>query len=212
MIGYQVDFAPTTLQGSHDARAAYLCRLAQRTAHLPGAIVECGLGNGFSFGHLAREGYRSGKHLYGFDSFEGFPAPSREDVSSYAVKQGDWGHVDLTMVEEKILAQVPREYYESHITIVPGFFDAAIPRADISTISFLHLDGDLYQSYIDCLEALYDKVVPGGIIALDECVNGIEYAKYPGGFTATTRFFEGKDVDLCRDMVTGKYYILKRSA
>ena len=76
--------------------------------------------------------------------------------------------------------------------------------------SFLHLDVDLYQSYIDCLDALYERVVSGGIIAIDEYLNGIEYPKYPGGFKALEVFLKDKNDDICRDLKTGKYYIVKR--
>lgn len=209
IIDYRVDFAPLSLHDKGGYKMEYLSGLARRTAHLPGAIVECGLGNGVSFGWLAKVGSESGKKIYGFDSFKGFPKPSAEDTSSYAVKEGDWGDAEMKRVEEKVLAQVPHEYFDAHVKIVPGFFSDSLKSANIDQISFLHLDVDLYQSYMDCLNPLYDKVISGGVIAFDECLNGIEYAKYPGGFKAIVDFFAQKPVDLCRDLATGKYYILK---
>ncbi len=209
-LEYKVDFAPLSLHDKGAYKSEYLTALAQRTASLPGAIVECGLGNGFSFSHLAKVGLMHGKEVYGFDSFAGFPKPTVEDLSSVVVKEGDWGSVEQKNVEERVRKEVSEEYFATHVHIVPGFFSDTVAHAGIENISFLHLDGDLYQSYIDCLLPLYDKVVSGGIIALDECLNGVEYAKYPGGFRAVTDFFKDKPVDLCRDITTGKYYVLKR--
>jgi hypothetical protein len=206
---YKIDFAPLTMVDKGEAKLLYLEKLCKRTAHLSGDIVECGLGQGYSFARLAGVGHATGKKLWGFDSFEGFPEPVPEDNSSYAVKAGDWGNVDLDMVTSKILARVPESYFKESVVLIPGFFDASLPKAPITKIAFLHLDGDLYQSYMDCFTLLYDKVVSGGIIAFDECLSGIEYAKYPGGFTAIERFLGSKNVDLCRDMVTGKYYVIK---
>lgn len=210
MIDYKVDFAPLSLRDKGGYKMEYMSGLAKRTAHLPGAIVECGLGNGVSFGWLAKVGQESGKKIYGFDSFAGFPKPSVEDTSARAVKEGDWGDAEQKRVEAQVLAQVSREYFDAYVKIAPGFFSDSLKNIPIDQISFLHLDVDLYQSYMDCLVPLYDKVVPGGIIAFDECLNGIEYAKYPGGFKAIVDFFTGKPVDLCRDITSGKYYILKR--
>jgi O-methyltransferase len=39
---------------------------------------------------------------------------------------------------------------------------------DIDKISILRLDGDMYSSTIEVLEALYDKVQPGGFIIVDD--------------------------------------------
>ncbi len=206
---YKVDFAPVTMKDKGEAKMLYLEKLCKRTTHLQGDFVECGLGQGYSFARLASVGYATGKKLWGFDSFEGFPKPAPEDVSSYPVKAGDWGDINLEMVTSKIVARVPESYLKESVILIPGFFDTTLPKAPLSQIAFLHLDGDLYQSYMDCFHLLYDKVVSGGIIAFDEGLSGIEYVKYPGGFTAIQRFFSDKNVDLCRDMVTGKYYVVK---
>jgi O-methyltransferase len=208
--GYRLDFTPESITHDREKKFAYLARLAARAGTLPGDFVECGLGNGFSFARLAEEGHRARKKLYGFDSFQGFPKLAPEDASSYAVKEGDWSAVDIRTVAEKVLACVPADYYEREVRITAGFFTDTLATVEIDRISFLHLDVDLYQSYLDCLEHFYEKVVPGGIIAIDELINDFEYVKYPGAFIAISQFFKGRDADVCRDLETGKYYIVKR--
>ena len=55
-------------------------------------------------------------------------------------------------------------------------------------ISLLHLDLDLYEPTKVALEYLYPKVVPGGIVLLDE------YAMegFPGESEAVEEYFKGK--------------------
>ncbi len=49
-----------------------------------------------------------------------------------------------------------------------GFFNDTIPVTPVQHIAFLRLDGDLYQSTLDVLTGLYDKVIPGGYIYVDD--------------------------------------------
>ena len=53
------------------------------TKDIDGCIVECGVGRGFSLVNfsLANSIRNINKNIYGYDSFEGFPEPSEEDIS-----------------------------------------------------------------------------------------------------------------------------------
>ena len=51
------------------------------------SIVECGFGVGKSFSALAYLAGKSGRDLYGFDTFEGFPEPGPIDSSSRNAKK-----------------------------------------------------------------------------------------------------------------------------
>lgn len=211
IFGYRFDFAPLTLDGSSQAKEKYFLKLGQRAAKLPGVFIECGLGNGFSFACLSEVANKVGKEVYGFDSFKGFPAPHTEDLSRYQIKEGDWSNVEIEKVRSAVLAKTNQSFLEEKTHIIPGFLSETLPKTNFENIALLHLDVDLYQSYLDALVVLYDKVVPGGVIIIDEYLNGIEFAKYPGGYKAIKKFFADKHVDICRDLETGKYYIVKLS-
>jgi len=43
-----------------------------------------------------------------------------------------------------------------------------LPNAPIEKLSLLRLDGDLYESTMDALIPLYEKVVEGGFIIVDD--------------------------------------------
>ena len=55
-------------------------------------------------------------------------------------------------------------------------------------MNLLHLDCDLYESYLTCLNNLYKNVVNKGVIVFDEYYSH----KYPGARIAIDEFFEDK--------------------
>jgi hypothetical protein len=138
-------------------------------------------------------------HLY--DSFAGFPAPSKEDKSKRNPRKGEWA----TPIEEanqiKKKANVPVE-------VIKGFFEDTTKDYNGGPIAVLHIDCDLYQSYKTVLETLYDKVVSGGLIMFDEYGEG---DKWPGAVQAINEFFEDKNVEFFRYQFPeyGKFCMIK---
>ena len=61
-----------------------------------------------------------------------------------------------------------------HVNIIAGWFDETLQTADLQTIALLHIDADWYASVKIVLETLYDKVVKGGFVVLDD------YWRWPG--------------------------------
>lgn len=52
--------------------------------------------------------------------------------------------------------------YRERLQVTAGWFNETLPASQVKRIAFLRLDGDLYVSTMDALQALYDKVAPGG--------------------------------------------------
>lgn len=48
----------------------------------------------------------------------------------------------------------------------------SLPAVPIERIAVLRLDGDMYESTMDGLNHLYDKLSPGGIVIIDDNVLG----------------------------------------
>lgn len=103
------------------------------------------------------------------DSFQGVPKP---DVAKYPLDKDDFHYKDVELA-------VPLEEVKGHFKefglmegteFVPGWFKDTMPIVKDMTdkISVLRLDGDLYQSTTEVLEALYDKVEVGGFIVIDD--------------------------------------------
>jgi hypothetical protein len=160
-----------------------LMRVADLIAsqHLPGHVVECGVFRGGSAVVLADRLMRSSPEteMWLYDVFSGMPEPGPEDPPEA------WAEVGKFASGESL---VRRTFADAHVAddrlhLVVGRFEETLydsPRP--SPIKFLHLDCDWYASVKVCLEALYDDVVPGGAIVLDD------YGHWSGCRKATDEF------------------------
>jgi O-methyltransferase len=149
-----------------------LYRLVQEANKLglPGDIVECGVWNGGSaamMGVASAEGqYARPRVMWLFDSFQGLPCPTERDGDlerkSYFA---DWNIGDPEKVKQ-IFGKLGLGL--ENVRIVPGWFEVTLTTVPMQTIAVLHIDADWYDSVKTVLEVLYDKVVPGGFIILDD--------------------------------------------
>jgi len=59
---------------------------------------------------------------------------------------------------------------DPNVVFVQGFFNNSMPhlRKQVGKISLLRLDGDIYESTVDVLYHLYDKVEIGGYVIIDD--------------------------------------------
>ena len=156
------------------------------------SFVECGVAKG---GCLAMMKYASGKNnkVFGFDNFEGMPNITKEDIGDYNKscpltnfgKVGDNLSGDIQSVYntfEKLNVNM------DNVTLIKGYFQDTLQNQDnidnIGKIAILRLDGDWYESTKICLEKLYDNVIEGGIIIIDD------YGHWVGAKIATDKFRE----------------------
>ena len=192
----------------------YFHRLFKLIESVPGDIVECGVAWGMSLCQLAILVTESTvkRYIWGFDSFEGLPALSKEDLASSkpVYKGGSKGK--LVVTEETVLRNLrssglDEHFIKEHITLVKGWFSETLPKYRGSSIAFLHLDPDLYESYKTALENLWPKVSVGGIASIDSYQN-IEIQ--PGCRKAVDDYFsQRRDVMLLKDSLQERYYAVK---
>ena len=57
---------------------------------------------------------------------------------------------------------------DDQVHFLKGWFSDTLPNAPIDRLSILRLDGDMYQSTMDALNALYHKVSVGGYVIVDD--------------------------------------------
>jgi hypothetical protein len=121
------------------------------------------------------------------DSFQGLPAPTLKE---------DEG-LDLTAARYPMLAidlETVRDLFERYgllddqVRFLPGWFKDTLPSAPIRKLSLLRLDGDMYESTMDALNALYDKVAEGGFVIVDD------YGVLPQCKRAVTEFREARGI------------------
>jgi hypothetical protein len=101
------------------------------------------------------------------DSFEGLPAPD----DHYPQDAGDLHHTFSALAVSLEDVKGNFEKYgllDSQVRFLKGWFKDTLPTAAVDRLSILRLDGDMYQSTMDALQALYDKLSPGGFVVVDD--------------------------------------------
>jgi len=173
---------------------------------IPGDVVECGCASGGSAALMALTLRQLGsrRNLWLFDTFEGLPAPSSEDPD-FQIADLFTGTCVATLDEVRGLFE--RLNLASDVTLVKGLFEETLPVTPIPSIAVLHIDGDWYQSVKACLESLYNRVVPGGVIQLDD------YGYWRGARKAVDEFLKSRGIEapLRRLDYSGRFLIKPQS-
>jgi O-methyltransferase len=102
------------------------------------------------------------------DSFEGLPAPNAE---LYPADTGDKFHTFKELVVDLDTVRNNFKKYgllDDNVQFLKGWFSNTLPKAPITSIAVLRLDGDMYESTIDALNSLYPKVSHLGYIVVDD--------------------------------------------
>lgn len=198
----------------------YWWKYFEAISDIPGDIVECGIGRGRSLLIISALNYFVNdegleRTIFAYDSFEGFPEPTKEDMSSRIPHKGEWSgspsgkykySADFTRL---VLSEAGLPVDESMLKIKKGYFSDSLVDHPNRPIALLHIDGDLYQSYKDTLHYLYDKVVKGGVIVFDDFQSEIdEEERWPGSRLAVKEFLGEKFKDL-KVSIRGTYYYIK---
>lgn len=159
----------------------FTAELARQFSEKTGVYVECGVAAGAQI--IAMKYGAPEKKVYAFDSYEGIPLPSNRDDQMPGI-------AFLTKAEQLALPDpgkqvlkstgataVPLEHVKDHvynsgvvidnIEYVVGWFEETVPLFK-GRIAILRLDGDLYHSTFICLQHLFEKVVNGGAVVIDD--------------------------------------------
>lgn len=108
------------------------------------------------------------RRVFVADSFAGLPPP---DAESFPADAGDIHHTfDPLAVSRRDVEDNFRRYglLDDRVVFMEGWFKDTLPSAPIERIAVLRLDGDMYESTIQALEALYHKVSYGGFVIVDD--------------------------------------------
>lgn len=138
---------------------------------VPGDLIETGVWRGgaciFMRGILAAHRVRDRK-VFVADSFAGLPEP---DPERYPADRGGQWHVhdELAVSQEDVAANFRRYgLLDEQVVFLKGWFKDTLPAAPIHRLSVLRLDGDMYESTMDALTALYPKLSDGGFCIVDD--------------------------------------------
>jgi O-methyltransferase len=143
---------------------------------VPGDLIETGVWRGGAciFMRAILKAYGDTKRqVWVADSFAGLPRPNEAEY------EADRGATLSSIVRNTFdFLAVPRErvtknfkrcgLLDDQVQFIEGWFKDTLPAAPINSLAVMRLDGDMYESTIQALEALYPKLSPGGFVIIDD--------------------------------------------
>jgi O-methyltransferase len=145
--------------------------LVARFRNVAGSVVECGVWKGGMMAGIANV-LGPDRVYYLFDSFEGLPDPQAIDGPAAlrwkSTEDSEW-FFDNCAADIRFAQAAMEMSPASRFELIRGFFNNTMPGFQPEQpIAILRLDADWYDSTITCLEHLASKVVPGGVIIVDD--------------------------------------------
>jgi hypothetical protein len=143
---------------------------------IPGDLIETGVWRGgatiFMRSMLAALDIND-RAVWVADSFEGLPEPDADRFPAEAkahrgaVMAKVYNHfaVSLEEVRSNFAAY---GMLDENVRFLKGWFKDTLPKAPIGALAILRLDGDYYESTMDALANLYDKLSVGGYAIIDD--------------------------------------------
>jgi hypothetical protein len=162
---------------------------------IDGDVVECGVWRGGSMMAAAltlKDLGDTGRDLYLYDTFEGMSEATEHDVRRRD-GQGAAGLLEGAGSDSLLLARATLDdvkagmatvHYPGQVHYVVGKVEDTIPETAPERIALLRLDTDWFASTAHELEHLYPRLVPGGVLILDD------YGYWDGARKAVDEFLE----------------------
>jgi O-methyltransferase len=205
------------LKAFHRPLASYfLARYFLYSLALDGVRAECGVFSGASAllmcrAATTRTAEYAGAGLHLIDSFAGISPPQEEDLiavraqdgRSVVMKPGFDGGAFASPLE--LVRHTLREF--PAVAIHSGWIPAVFADLPETRWCFVHLDVDLYEPTLACLDYFYPRLVNGGVIICDDYGAPL----FPGAHRAWDEFCAKHDLPYIV-LDTGQSVILKQAA
>jgi hypothetical protein len=172
---------------SGGANVRILLDFLDQTQAVQGAVAECGVWRGQTLIAMALylKQRSSPKTLWGFDSFAGFEGTTPHNFRD----------TSLQLVEQKAAI-----FGLTNVNIVPGYFRDSLKTVENQSFSFVHIDCDIYDSYLECLNFFYPRLGPKGVMLFDE----YDDPDWPGAKRAVDGFCHARGI-LLESVVRDNY-------
>lgn len=160
---------PYTMVGFKGLSSTYDVVKRAKEEGIEGCMVECGVAKGgcsLLMGLVDKD-----RKLWMFDSFEGLPEHSKEDtiVSKRSGNKGDAILRDTYCYGNyEEVKRLVSGFELKEVEIIKGWFNDTLPDNNVGDIAILRIDADWYESTKCVLENLYNKVVKGGFVIVDD--------------------------------------------
>jgi O-methyltransferase len=183
MVGMDWPINALTMVG--DVRLANLKRCIETVVqdNVNGDVIECGVWRGGAciYARAVLNELGSKKKVVVADSFEGLPQP---DMKFPGNENCDfWNNKFLSVSLEEVKNNFQRYQLLEDVEFVKGWFNITLPML-LGPFAIIRVDGDLFESVMVTLDALYSKLSVGGFVILDEymklpsCRNAVEIFRW----------------------------------
>ena len=160
--------------GGIQFRVYVCCWAAQYASNLEGDFVEYGVGKGIiSKAICVYLNFESAtKTFYLFDTFQGIPL---EDASSDKEKS-NMAYLNELHFDTNYSEVVKNSFKDfPNVEVVIGKVPESLHGVNFNKISYISIDMNNAKAEISAIEFLWDKLVLGGIIVLDDYAYGEEF-------------------------------------
>lgn len=163
--------------------------IEERLDDLRGDFVECGVAKGGTTLFLGDFARRNGRRVFALDSFVGLPEPRLGLDNPYFCARDYDARPERGDLLERLKARIDAAGFNDVIVPIAGFFEQTLSSLPSGPLAFVHIDADLHDSVLVCLEALWPRVVDGGIVVIDDFFHQAQ-----GPARACSRFFQSVGV------------------
>lgn len=137
---------------------------------VPGDFLEAGVCQGGASIYLRALQHalgEPGRRTWVADSFQGLPPPRLEEEAGLDLTESrfPWLAISEAQVREHFARY---QLLDEGVRFLPGWFSETLAGSDTGPLALLRIDADLYESTRDVLEALHDRVSPGGYVIIDD--------------------------------------------
>lgn len=171
-LGLDWPAAAETMIGMQRLTSLQHCVEAVLSEDVPGDLIECGVWRGGACilmrAVLAVYGDQK-RCVWLADSFAGVPPPDTEKYGADVGIRLDLS-ADVLAISEAAVRSNFKRYglLDDRVRFLAGWFRDTLAVAPIDSIALLRLDGDLYESTIQALDALYPRLSTRGFCIIDD--------------------------------------------
>lgn len=143
---------------------------AEQALHVSGDFVECGVFKGdMSWVLLQILGSRmQDRTVLLYDSFEGF-SPRLAKPDDYPDNPGFIEFANKIYGQDGLYESVRARFSAfPNVAVIRGFLPETLNQRMPARIAYLHIDLNSPDAEIACLDHLFDRVSPGGVIVFDD--------------------------------------------
>ena len=185
-------------------RAYIACWAATQALSLDGDFVECGVGHGLLSKTIVEylDFSKAQKNFFLFDTYIGIPLEQGK-----ASEKENMQRLNETHYAEPYFEKVASLFSEfPNVKLVQGILPESLEKQEIDVIAYLSIDMNNAQAELGTVEILWDRIIEGGVILLDDYAYGPEFIEQKRSWDA---FALSKKISILT-LPTGQGLIIKQ--